>query len=111
MDDNYKKLIGRGKTWLNTHTRQENNEARNIISAMSYAIETLSSTHPDFQTNDPLSLDELLKMDGQPVYIVHKNSKYTRWYIWNNEPVNDIHDGLDGYGLFWFAYRWPPKEE
>lgn len=71
----------------------------------------LLKTHPEAQPNEPLTLEELRGMDGEPVYIVHKNSKYTRWYIWNNKPVDDIHDGLDGYGVFWSAYRRPPKED
>ncbi len=65
------------------------------------------------EKNDPLVLDELRQMDGQPVFIEHDIlPKFNHvWVVWNNQVSDDIHDGLDGYGIFWRAYRYPPIKE
>ena len=60
-----------------------------------------------------LTLDELRKMDGEPVWL--QDNEYpenTGWAIWNDvlkecwlDPEN-----TEQYGVFWFAYRSKPKE-
>ena len=57
--------------------------------------------------NDPLTLDELRKMDGEPVWCVSLGAKLSRgdgWYI----GVNNWYMG--GYGKKWLAYRQKPEE-
>ena len=73
------------------------------------------------QPNEPLTIDELRKMKGQPVWIVLLNiAKQSRYEI-----VTEVHeDGIwmvcaddDNdyaafglYGKTWLAYRRPPEE-
>ena len=66
-----------------------------------------------WEEEEPLSMDDLRKMDGQPVFIEHDIlPKFNHvWVIWNNQVSDDIHNGLDGYGNFWRAYRRPPAKE
>lgn len=57
--------------------------------------------------NEPLTLNELRKMDGEPVWCVSLGAKLSRgdgWYI----GVNNWYMG--GYGKKWMAYRQKPEE-
>ena len=68
--------------------------------------------------NEPLTLDELRRMEGQPVYIV-ENTEY--WAIVNSfdqagayllsygNPDDYGYFGL--YGKTWLAYRQKPEED
>lgn len=76
-------------------------------------------THPDAKPNDPLTLEELREMDGEPVWVEHYNGG--EWVIvsWN------IYDEIAytrkarlsayNYGLSdrpgWLAYRRKPEEK
>ena len=57
--------------------------------------------------NEPLTLDELREMDGEPVWLVNQNGG--RWvimsgvYLWNSRKNAD-------YGKTWLAYRQKPEE-
>ena len=67
---------------------------------------------------DPLTLDELRQMEGQPVYIV-ENTEY--WAIVNSFDQAGVYllsyGNPDDYGYFglygktWLAYRQKPEEE
>ena len=62
----------------------------------------------DVGKNEPLTLDELRKMDGEPVWCVSLGAKLSRgdgWYI----GVNNWYMG--GYGKTWLAYRQKPEED
>ena len=56
----------------------------------------------DAGKNEPLTLDELREMDGEPVWLVNQNGG--RWvimsgvYLWNSRKNAD-------YGKTWLAYR------
>jgi len=81
----------------------------------------LEWNHRVQQPNEPLTIDELRKMKGQPVWIVLLNiAKQSRYEI-----VTEVHeDGIwmvcaddDNdyaafglYGKTWLAYRRPPEE-
>lgn len=79
----------------------------------------LLKTHPDAQPNAPLTLEELMEMDGQPVYLALDK----KWYIVsvNYEPPRGEAQpcGIDLWGagtsLRLLAkcgmYRRPPKED
>ena len=61
-----------------------------------------------------LTLDELRKMDGEPVWL--QDNEYpenTEWAIWNDVLKECWLDreNTEQYGVFWFAYRSKPKEE
>lgn len=75
--------------------------------------------------NDPLTLDELREMDGEPVWIspVKENGKVlARWMLVSGynpkkdiylfAPSSNITQGYDGksYGKTWLAYRRKPEE-
>ena len=86
--------------------------------ALDMAIAALS------QPNEPLTLDELLKMDGQPVWIKRLKGLSvcdTDWAVvdvcpnkirvwWFGSEVEDEPSEKD-YGETWLAYRRPPEGE
>lgn len=56
---------------------------------------------------EPLTMDELRQMDGEPVWCVSLGTKLSRgdgWYI----GVNNWY--MCGYGKTWLAYRQKPEE-
>lgn len=100
-----------------------------LLKAIDYAIAALRAqqnpkvVETDQFKNDPLTLEQLRKMDGEPVWIV----EYPDWGHWElSEDAQDyiedrdtdfygmMHDDPDGrYGLHklgWLAYRHKPKE-
>ena len=68
--------------------------------------------------NEPLTLDEMRRMEGQPVYIV-ENTEY--WAIVNSFDQAGVYllsyENPDDYGYFglygktWLAYRQKPEED
>ena len=72
-------------------------------------------TQPD---NEPITLEELRGMDGQPIYIKHLFGKWhwDGWHILENcEEELIMHDGSilldENYGKTWVAYRRKPEPE
>lgn len=73
---------------------------------------------PKSKRNEPLTLDELRRMEGQPVYIV-ENTEY--WAIVNSFDQVGVYllsyGNPDDYGYFgfygktWLAYRQKPEED
>lgn len=74
--------------------------------------------------NEPLTLDELREMDGEPVYVVpvNKFSELGKWCVLSVDDSDDyscaLVPGIDcwdwrfeAYGETWFAYRRPPEGE
>ena len=86
--------------------------------------EILNRTESDTVKNDPLTLDELRKMDGEPIYVVDtvtgEDSQWCIVYVSEHFPGEGAaliagcecysFDFKD-YGKDWTAYRWKPKEE
>lgn len=70
--------------------------------------------------NDPLTLEELREMDGEPVWIQHLGeNKDSRWRIikYSTDAGLHVEDsypalyyGWDTYGWLWNAYRRKPEE-
>lgn len=65
--------------------------------------------------NDPLTLDELLMMDGEPVWVQSPGiPEYGRWAIVEGAGENCLflHDDFTchDYGKSWLAYRQKPEE-
>lgn len=83
----------------------------------------LLKTNQESKRNEPLTLKELRKMEGQPVWTVTKGiSDPGRWELVIGAECEDrleMADGAEGnyeietdsYGKTWLAYRRPPKEE
>lgn len=67
------------------------------------AIYALRST----ATGDPLTPEQLMEMDGRPIWIEHDaDPKYNHvWMIWNN--AIGMRHNLAGYNIFWRAYAYP----
>ena len=85
--------------------------------ALDMAISALRQQETVTNRNDPLTLDELRRMEGQPVYIV-ENTEY--WAIVNSFDQAGVYllsyGNPDDYGYFgfygktWLAYRQKPEE-
>ena len=79
-------------------------------------------TSPETEKNEPLTLEELRQMDGEPVWVeplgaaCGSGEAWKRYGIINGEKV-DVpgvdywHWWLKHYGKEWLAYRRKPKEE
>ena len=75
------------------------------------------STQQEQESNDPLTLDELRKMDREPVYIWYPYPKYGEWVVsdgfnqYKNFTSTDNDSWYIGdYGKTWLAYRHKPEE-
>lgn len=81
------------------------------------AIETainLLKTYADNQPNDPLTLEELREMEGEPVFVVNSSAKredgfFDEWALVSMrrktaESVGTIYH-FENYGDYWLAYR------
>lgn len=62
----------------------------------------------DMESN-PLTLDELREMDGEPVWL--RGNGLNRWYIFDGFSLDGIPFFTPeiGYGKTWLAYRRKPK--
>ena len=87
-----------------------------------YAIEIVEKMPTLTPQNEPLTLDKLRKMDGEPVYVVPVNefSELGKWCVLSVDNSDDyscaLVPGIDcwawrfeAYGETWFAYRRPPE--
>ena len=85
--------------------------------ALDMAVKALEDvTEKDVGKNEPLTLDELRKMDGEPVWVQSPGvPEYGRWAIVEGVEENCLflrddftcHD----YGKTWLAYRQKPEEK
>lgn len=102
---------------------------RNAVAHMEAALERATFTLP----NEPLTLEQLRKMDGQPVYIIASDMGIAEWnVIAGKEWITVAYDvpcngfkavvecvgfingrafRIDSYGKDWFAYRRPQEGE
>lgn len=71
--------------------------------------------------NEPLTLDELREMDGEPVFLVsYDYPQHTGWRIVRLDPMIDAptlwdneggyFDSRHEYGKTWLVYRRPPED-
>ena len=75
--------------------------------------ETVTDSH---QLNEPLTLDELREMGGEPVWVQSPGvPEYGRWAIVEGVGENCLflHDDFTchDYGKTWLAYRQKPEED
>ena len=104
--------------WRNTDTYRQ---AAQIIDMLISALEgDITLTPP----NEPLTLEELREMNGEPVYVVPANeySELGKWCVISIGDSDDYSCALvpgveywswkfEGYGEQWLAYRRPPEGE
>ena len=72
----------------------------------------------DVGKNEPLTLDELRKMDGEPVYCVEITGR-EEWLFRRDGGFADMYGEFtsddfmvwDNYGKLWWCYRQKPEEE
>lgn len=87
--------------------------------AVSMAIAALR-TQMEAEKNDPLTLDELLKMDGEPVWCVSMINGKSEWGILRIVEMQKTwfiamagtssgYGDKDSYGNTWLAYRRKPE--
>lgn len=61
--------------------------------------------------NDPLTLEELRTMDGEPVYLIDKDEPITKeWVIWDKGWTSNWFEDAKNYGKTWIAYRQKLEE-
>ena len=80
--------------------------------ALDMAIAALS------QPNEPMTLEQLREMDGEPVWVVLVDEKFSGlngWYLVHHGSaylarINDWELDDDKYGVEWLAYRRPKEE-
>lgn len=88
-----------------------------FLEALDIAVKALEGVpDKDVGKNEPLTLEELRKMDGEPVWVQSPGvPEYGRWAIVEGVGENCLflrddftcHD----YGKTWLAYRQKPEEE
>lgn len=87
----------------------------NYVTALTMAVSALRAKQED-EKNDPLTLEELRQIDGQPVWVTSTNNGRGRsWALVDRkyEVCREVHGGLavfERYGKTWLAYRRPPGE-
>ena len=69
--------------------------------------------------NEPLTLEQLREMDGEPVWVVLVDEKFSGlngWYLVHHGSaylarIDDWELDDDKYGVEWLAYRRPKEEQ
>lgn len=80
-----------------------------IVPGMMAKIEELESHLKELESNEPLTLEELRQMDGEPVWITFVSPTDTcpaHWRIWNTHEYQPCE--LEACGTVWMAYRRKP---
>ena len=88
---------------------------KELCDAVDMAISALRQQEAVTNRNEPLTLDELRKMDGEPVWVQSPGvPEYGRWAIVEGVGENCLflHDDFTchEYGKTWLAYRQKPEE-
>ena len=105
---------------LDTDIIRQDKVALNLLEQVLYDIQHVPTLTPP---NEPLTLDELLKMDGQPVYVVFRpdnsGDKPQFWALVSADKQHDevyLLDSMGGAGSYdeiWAnieaIYRRPPE--
>ena len=81
-------------------------------------IKELLQKQEEEEKNDPLTLEDLKSMDGNPVWV--DSQERSGWYLVSLGGGNDNTIWIDRYGVtlcanrligkYWKFYRYPPKE-
>ena len=88
-----------------------------FVSMAISALRQRDVTDKDVGKNDPLTLDELRKMDGEPVYCVEITGR-EEWLFRRDGGFADMYGEFtsddfmswDNYGKLWWCYSQKPEE-
>lgn len=99
------------ETWAQCNYKPTHDAAVMAISALR-AQQELESNLKVLESNQPLTMDELRQMKGEPVWIVWANGRIkSQWWIAGNYGGNMMgFDDQYDYGKTWLAYRSNPEE-
>ena len=90
--------------------------------ALGMAIAALKRVEFDPFKTEPLTLEELKQMNGQPIWVQFLNKavvdRADGWFILAEtgkcevllKGVYSVYKGFEYYGKSWIAYREPPKD-
>ena len=89
-----------------------------FVSMAISALRQRDVTDKDVGKNDPLTLDELRKMDGEPVWCVEITGR-EEWLFRRDGGFADMYGEFtsddfmswDNYGKLWWCYRKKPEED
>ena len=95
---------------LDTDVVRQSKTASWLLDQVLHDIQAMPTLTPP---NDPLTLDELWEMDGQPVWIIRMEDVFGWWAIVriSKERANSDYGAyfmLSDYGKTWLAYAYPP---
>lgn len=82
--------------------------------AVDALLEKVGVSDRNVGKSEPLTLEEIMKMDGEPVWVVWPDLRiHSQWFIvgsvfWIEMFVEDDGTLLSGYGNRWIAYRQKP---
>lgn len=96
-----------------------------FLTALSMAVSALTEQQDvpdtDVGKNEPLTMDELRNMDGEPAWFVSMRDGFASWGIVRVVEMSKAwfiavagaeraFGDIDGYGKTWIAYRQKPEE-
>ena len=101
---------------LDTDIVRQDKAALNLLEQVLYDIQHMPTLTPP---NEPLALEQLREMDGEPVWVVLVDEKFSGLNGWYLVPhgsaylarIDDWELDDDKYGVEWLAYRRPPEGE
>ena len=100
--------------------------AAKYAKTLALLVDELLAAHAKLEPNNPMTLDELREMDGEPVWIKSLTDQTERWGLVSlfrqattGKLYVYIYDTGHGernlssqeYGMTWLAYRCKPEEE
>ena len=96
----------------------EREDGLSYYEALDMAISALRQQETVANRNEPLTLDELRKMDGEPVYCVEITGRQ-EWLFRRDGGFADMYGEFtsdhfmvwDNYGKLWWCYRQKPEED
>ena len=112
---------GLRKTFSSQLEKEENHFGRmhlkTTIDAIDMAISAIRQQETVANRNEPLTLDELRTMDGEPVYCVEITGR-EEWLFRRDGGFADMYGEFtsddfmvfDNYGKLWWCYRQKPEE-
>lgn len=99
-------------------------DQQGMISSIDDILDIIEAFPTLTPPNEPLTLEELREMNGEPVYVVPANeySELGKWCVISIGDSDDYSCALvpgveywswkfEGYGEQWLAYRRPPEGE
>ena len=99
------------------HTESKWPGTEDTLEALDMAISALRQKGTVTNRNEPLTLDDLRQMDGEPVYCVEITGR-EEWLFRRDGGFADMYGEFtsddfmvwDNYGKLWWCYRQKPEE-